>query len=246
MQHTGTLYVNFSPVNPFEIFLKSKVLVDDVYDENTLPIETLYRIIYNTVDPPSFKMAVFKKINDLINDFLNKYNNKPESMRLFKNDSSVIYIFQTIAIKIFNLNFFRYIKHDELYSILLNNKCENLEKIIEAFPINDFGIYVAISKVEDTNNYKNYIGNNLFSLTFDINNALNYLKEHNWTHGDVSIDNIGFDEETNNYVLFDFGFSKYFENLDDLEKAVIHDMNKFKNSIKFNIEYKYEQFSQPI
>jgi len=78
------------------------------------------------------------------------------------------------------------------------------------------------------------------------NNALNYLKEHNWTHGDVSIDNIGFDEETNNYVLFDFGFSKYFENLDDLEKAVIHDMNKFKNSIKFNIEYKYEQFSQPI
>ena len=173
MQQTGTLYINFSPVNAFEIFLKSKVLVDDVYDENTLPIETLYRIIYNTTDPPSFKMAVFKKVNDLINDILNKYNNKPESMRLFKNDSSVIYIFQTIAIKIFNLNFFRYIKHDELYSILLNNKCDNLEKIIEAFTSNDFGIYVAISKVEDTTNYKNYIGNNIFNLTFDINNALN-------------------------------------------------------------------------
>jgi hypothetical protein len=42
------------------------------------------------------------------------------------------------------------------------------------------------------------------------------------------------------------GLSKYFENLDDLEKAVIHDMNKFKNSIKFNIEYKYEQLSQPV
>jgi serine/threonine protein kinase len=100
------------------------------------------------------------------------------------------------------------------------------------------GIYVVISKVEDVTIFKGSLAASSNIIESHVKVALTYLKSNGWNHCDVSIDNIGFNSETNNFILFDFGLSKFSSLDDELEKGFYADSMRFNRSIKFHLEPK--------
>ena len=231
-----TSYHSFSTANAFESFLKTKLLVDEGHPEVAQPIEILYRQIYEKTDSDDTTITKFKQINKLIDALLIEYNNEPASLQHFKNDVAVVFVFQTIAIKIYKLSTILSIAHDKLYNLLLKNECPNLEHVHRAYPDEELGIYVVISKVVDVKDYKKNLSSLESTIQSNITTALIYLHSNGWNHRDVSIDNIGFSSETNNFILFDFGLSKFSSLDDELDKGFVTDMNRLDGSIVFNIE----------
>lgn len=230
-----TLYNNFVPSNVFESFLKTKLLVDEGHPESQEAIEILYRQIYDTSDSDDIIIYKYRQINKLIDDILLEYKNDPSSLQHFKNDIAVVFVFKTIAIKIFKLSTIVSIYHDKLYNLLLKNECPNLEYIHRAFSIDSLGIYVVISQVVDVNDYKKNLLSIQSVMRSNIETALLYLNSNGWIHRDVSLDNIGFNSETNNFILFDFGLSKFSLNDDELFKGNQTDINHLERSILFHI-----------
>jgi hypothetical protein len=66
-------------------------------------------------------------------------------------------------------------KLNELYELLLKNECPNLEYIYRAFQVPDHDIYIVVSKVVDTTNFKNVLSTNLEKYGNDIYKGLLYL-----------------------------------------------------------------------
>ena len=59
------------------------------------------------------------------------------------------------------------------------------------------------------------------------------MAEHGWNQNDTSIDNIGYDKETNTFRLYDFGLASFNDNLHD---KLTRDLRSLDTSIKFNLE----------
>ena len=213
-----TKLINFIPNNPFDHMLQNIIRIEDCESN----IESIYTQAYNENDDHTQK---FYYINNIVNNILKSYNEDPSKLIHFKNDIDVIFVFSKIAIKIYKSHNILNNKQDYLYAMLSKNNCPNLEHIYESFFIND--LFIVISKVVDTHNYKSNIDS--LNIRLDIINALEYLLQNGWNHRDVSLDNIGYDTETNNYILFDFGISKinYSNNIND-------DLNSLNKSIKFH------------
>jgi len=234
-----TSYIDFIPTNTFECFLKAKLLIDEGHPEMSEPIEVLYRRVYNDSDSIEFITYKFQQINKLINSILLENQNDSESMQHFKNDVAIVFVFKTIAIKIYKLSTIVLAGHDKLYhNLLIKNECPYLEHIYRTLVLETLGIYVVISKVEDVTTFKNTLSVTTPIIESNIKTALTYLKTNGWTHCDVSIDNIGFNSETNNFILFDFGLSKFSSLEDELEKGFFTDLIRFNRSVKFHLEPK--------
>jgi serine/threonine protein kinase len=232
----GTKYTDFKPTNKWGEYLKSKLLVDEMYDEDTDPIENLYSRIYRTTDSTEQKLLKFKMMNNIINAFLYLQHQSPEDLILFKNDVQCVFVFKTFAIKIFRLDVILHHKLNELYELLLKNECPNLEYIYRAFQVPDHNIYIVVSKVVDTTNFKNVLSTNLEKYGDDIYSGLAYLAAHGWVHRDVSINNSGFDEKTNKYLLFDFNLSKLTSSSAELAELSVSDRYSLDKSIKYSFE----------
>lgn len=231
-----TSYHSFSAANSFESFLKTKLLVDEGHPEVSQPIELLYRQIYEKTDSDETTITKFKQINKLIDDILIEYQNEPSSLQHFKNDVAIVFVFKTIAIKIYKLSTILSIAHDKLYNLLLKNECSNLEHIHRAYSNQELGIYIVISKVVDVKDYTKNLSTSESTIKSNITTALIYLQSNGWIHRDVSIDNVGFNSETNNFILFDFGLTKFSSLDDELEKGFITDLNHLDRSIMFHIK----------
>jgi serine/threonine protein kinase len=231
-----TSYHSFSAANAFESFLKTKLLVDEGHPELSQPIEILYRQIYEKKDSDETIITKFRQINKLIDDLLIEYKNDPTSLQHFKNDIDVIFVFKTITIKIYKLSTILSMAHDKLYNLLLKNECPNLEHIHRAFSNEELGIYIVISQVIDVKNYTKNLSELQSTIYSHVSEALNYMQTNGWIHRDVSIDNVGFNSETNNYILFDFGLSKFSSLDDELDKGFTSDMNHLERSIDFHIK----------
>jgi serine/threonine protein kinase len=233
-----TSYHSFSAANAFESFLKTKLLVDEGHPELSQPIEILFRQIYEKKDSDETIITKFRQINKLIDDLLIEYKNDPTSLQHFKNDIDVIFVFKTITIKIYKLSTILSMGHDKLYNLLLKNECPNLENIHRAFSNEELGIYIVISKVIDVKDYIQNLSSLESTIHSHVSEALNYMQSNGWIHRDVSIDNVGFNSETNNFILFDFGLSKFSTLDDELEKGFFTDMNHLDRSIMFHIDSK--------
>jgi len=146
-------------------------------------------------------------------------------------------VFKTITIKLFNLTKILSKRQNELYDILLLNECPNLETIYHAFSVEDSDLYFVISKTIDTSfkSSKNTILSASQFIRESTLNALRYLSFHGWNHRDVSIDNLGLNTETNNFVLFDFGSAKNTFDQEEHDKIFIMDMTSLNRSILFHI-----------
>lgn len=234
-----TSYTDFDPINTFESFLKTKLLIDEGHPEMSEPVEILYRQVYDNADSIQFITYKFQQINKLINSILVENQNDPETMQHFKNDVAVVFVFKTIAIKIYKLSTIVSKGHDKLYhNLLIKNECPHLEHIYRTFVLESLGIYVVLSKVEDVTTFKQSLTTTSPIIESHVKSALTYLKANGWNHCDVSIDNIGFNSETNNFILFDFGLSKFSSLDDELEKGFYTDLTRLNRSIKFHLESK--------
>ena len=231
-----TSYNNYIPVNSWEEIVKSKIFIEQIDDKKSkYPIENLYYQIYDT-ENSSDMIKKFNYINMHIYDILILYSEDPRNLIEFKNDIQLVFVFKTIAIKIFKLKSILFKKHDELFKLLLKNECPNLETIYRAYPITEYNIYVVISKVVDSSNFKKNISKNIIQYNDNIHNGIQYLYEHGWVHRDVSINNSGYDEKSNNYLLFDFNLSKKLNDIKELYEHKINDQKDLEKSIKFNFE----------
>ena len=231
-----TSYNNYIPINSWEEIVRSKIFIEEIDDKKSkYPIENLYFQIYDT-DNSSDMINKFNYINMHIYDILMLYSEDPKNLIEFKNDIQLVFVFKKIAIKIFKLKSILFKKHDELFKLLLKNECPNLETIYRAYPITEYNIYVVISKVVDSSNFKKNISKNIIQYNDNINNGIQYLYEYGWVHRDVSINNSGYDEKLNNYLLFDFNLSKLSEDPKELYNLMKSDLKDLEKSIKFNFE----------
>lgn len=227
MYNCGTILNDFKPITSFDTSLM-KVIEYNLNDNN---IESIYNNLYDKDDNKAEK---FKTINADINNILLKYlgNNIIESDK-FKNDTqSIVMIFENIVIRIFKLDLLKLKKIDELYKLLLRNECSYLEHIHEIYINKPYNLYYVISKKIDNTKYIQNLSNNKDIVTSEIIRGLEYLAEHGWNQNDTSIDNIGYDKDTNTYRLYDFGLASYNESL---HIKLTRDLRCLDTSIKFNI-----------
>ena len=207
----------------------NRILLEYGYDEHNFIVERLYSpIIKDNYDN-------FHKINLLLNSILIKYNEDQHSFVSFKNDGLIVLVFKNICIKVFSKENIIPRNIDRLYNLLKKNESPYLEKINEIISEDQLNIFIVISKTVDTQKFKDRLENDSSIIKEDIQNALIYLKNNNWTHYDARIDNVGFDQELNNYVLFDFDMSKYNEDSILLNNNLLNDINKLNISINFNL-----------
>jgi len=223
----GTILIDFNPITSFD-----KSLIEVIkHNMNESNIENIYNNLYDKDDN---KVEKFKTINTDINNILLRYigNNIIDSNK-FKNDTqSIVMIFENIVIRIFKLDLLKLKKIDELYKLLLNNECPYLEHIHEIYINKSYNLYYVISKKIDNTIYIQNLSNNKDIITSEIIRALEYLAEYGWNQNDTSIDNIGYDKDTNTYRLYDFGLASYNESL---HIKLTRDLRCLDTSIKFNI-----------
>ena len=237
-----TLYSTFftNAVSSFENMFKNYLASEENFQQDSI-VEIIYRPIYSPTDSDSVITLKFNRINSIINSILTDYHEDlvdHKSLLHFKNDVDVIMVFKTITIKFFNLTKILSKRQNELYDILLLNECPNLETIYRAFPVEDSDLYFVVSKTIDTS-FKNSKETILSASQFireNTLNALRYLSFHGWNHRDVSIDNLGLNTETNNFVLFDFGSAKNTFDQEQHDQIFMMDIISLNKSILFHTE----------
>jgi serine/threonine protein kinase len=229
-----TIFSTFRPSNPFEIMMASYLVTAEGYKPDDI-VEKIYHQVYTSTDDDPTKTAKFNKINTTVALLLSAHFDDPLTLRHFKNDIDLIMVFSQITIKVFNLTRIRSVGHDTLYSILLRNECPNLETIYRAWADESHNLYFVVTKTVDTTSFKQVVSTVHATIRQHVVNGLRYLLNLGWNHRDVSIDNLGFNSETNNFVLFDFGQAKNNEHDDGaLEKNFNNDIHSLERSIKFH------------
>ena len=109
---------------------------------------------------------------------------------------------------------------------------------------NDYNLLIVVSKTITTNITEENIRENEERIRADILNALEFLNKNNISHGDVSIDNCGYDKETQQFVLFDFGVAKIAANPKELAELKIIDRNNLERSFNYKLNRQAFQFSK--
>lgn len=86
-------------------------------------------------------------------------------------------------------------------------------------------------------NMKKFIRKNFTKLTWDIMHGLYAMHLSGRTHGDCSIDNIGYRQDTKTFILYDFDMS---EKTNGNKLKHVSDVNKFFNSLEYRGELNKE------
>jgi serine/threonine protein kinase len=180
--------------------------------------------------------AKFENIKDLINGICERHNNGLADMLVFKNDTNIDVI-------VLNNCVIRFYSPDNYNSKLpiLNrlNENNNLERILENNMViideqPSYGYTVSeilTPLINSDNEFQIEITpERKEALIEQINQALGFLHQNNILHNDVSIDNIGFRESDQSFVLFDFGASKIVEDTRLLDS----DFQSFHRSLRFH------------
>jgi len=218
-------------LTPFQTALV-RIIVIEGRDEPDDHIEYIYNNIFDGSEDKTLKFDI---INTDIDNLLKRY---PGNITInnFKNDtSSIIFVFDTIVIKVFKITTIDSLQHQELYDLLLQNKSPYLEEIYEVYKNERNNLYYIISKKIDTELFKAKLVENQDNIRRDIRLSLEYLGDNGWNHNDTRIDNIGYDISSDTYRLFDFGVTK--KNQENLLQSFESDLQNLESSIKFNIKH---------
>jgi serine/threonine protein kinase len=144
----------------------------------------------------------------------------------------ITFVFEKIVIRIIPKNsLFEEVLRD-LYSVLLNNECENLEHIYEIIDLDEYS--VVVSKKLDTKYTIDELQTDEDKLFANVENGLDYLHQKHFIHNDPTLSNIGYDHDQQCYVLFDFDLTKRASIYDGDERILI-------NSIVFNLSHYHKK-----
>lgn len=209
--------------------LKTK-LIDYMGDSDN--IEDIYQSI-NIYKTPQETRVLFCDVNNIIYSLLEKYGVIDSEIKHFKEDVDVIFVFDKITIKIFKQSKNVSIIYDKLNSI--NPKSNHIEQIFEIIINDDHKLLIVVSKTIIAPIAKEQIKKDYEKIREDIIEAIEILRKNNISHRDVSIDNSGYDEDTNSYVLFDFGSARVKTDQVELSESITQDYNSLDRSIRFNL-----------
>lgn len=183
------LYYAFKKILLYDFFQYNKHIYID-------SIDLYYQMVY---------------IFEIINEFY-EYNNKYDEI-LIKEDMNIkVFVLSKCIIRICDNNIFnKYYKDNYDYIIKKNHL--NLEHIYNIFETNKYTIIVSKKVIPLIINNK--INQN-HKIDFDklyneISNLIVEFKNDNYFHNDISLDNIGYDNILDKYILYDFDkFSNIF------------------------------------
>jgi serine/threonine protein kinase len=194
---------------------------------------TYTRIAFFFKDNDEKQIEQYIKINEDINIILSKYYNDTDIIekKFLKEDMIFVLVLDKITIKIYPFDKFNKLRG--LYTILLQNECNNLEHIYEIMENEELQYSIVVSKtiepIKSSSNQGSQRVLNEDNMNNDIiNGALKYLHDNNWIHNDVNLDNIGYDIDKQSFVLFDFEKSYYKEIIDEESKN--KDIQKIRRS----------------
>lgn len=231
----GLNLVDFIPSNNFEEKL-CEIIYNDSFVDNIEDIQNIENIYYPVYTIGENKMIKFNVINKEIPNIINKYPGN-NNITYFKNDTtSVVFVFNTIVLRIFKYSSILNSKLNLLFDILKRNECPNLEHIYEICINEEHQLYYVVSKkLQIFKNNKPFIEANEATIKTQIIEALKYLKNNNWSHRDTSIDNIGYDIESNTFKLYDFGMSEIYDDISILESNYIKDLESLDRSFNHHL-----------
>ena len=143
----------------------------------------------------------------------NKYNcgDKTNYTIITKEDMNFkVFVLSNCVIKICLTDLY-YKKYEQIYKIIINLNHKNLEKIYEIFDTGKYTIIISKKIIPlFVNSSLNPILNiEIEEINFMIGSLINEINQNGLYHNDIRVDNMGYDQYTQEYILFDFDKSKY-------------------------------------
>ena len=194
------------------------------YSSNTFFEEENHHIYINSEE-------LSHKITNILETVHYKYNKSDTSdFDIYvKEDMHIkVFILSNCVIRICDLDI--YIKsYNDVFNYITHLKHPNFEHIYEIFFTDKYVFIVSKKIIPLVIDYKI---NPILRIEFDdlydqISGLIVIIKEDNYSHGDVRIDNIGYDPDLNKYVLFDF---------DKFSKKKSNDLNTLGSSIRIYVK----------
>lgn len=166
--------------------------------------------------------------------FLRKIMNKYNSFNIlsFKSDvKGMILVLDHCVVRTYRTNLFLRIR--PLYRL----RNPYLEKCLESKQLDHMGVFVCkkikpLLDVSDLDNVK--LSMKITPILFeqllqDLEKAISKIHSYGYCHHDVSLDNTGYDEETKNFVLFDFDAVR---RMNVMDRKLCFDRTSLEKSLK--------------
>jgi hypothetical protein len=178
------------------------------------------------------ELCNFREIIDYIVSRYNDFDYSKNTLEQIKDDMNfIVIVLSKCVIRVCKTNLFDK-KYRSSYDFIMKSMHPNLEKIYEIIR-KDAYVYIVSKKIIpllDSRCRTNELHKTDYDeLYYQMSNTCMYLKENNKSHGDLRLDNIGYDNDLEKYVLFDFDkFGDY---------NGIYEMDMLYNSIEWIMKH---------
>jgi len=184
------------------------VLIEELRQNNTV-LSQLFEDWIDTRSPSFWRFFTteksFRQWEKTLREIMRQHN--CSNLEMFKSDTKgLIMVLDHCVVRTYRTNLFLRIR--PLYRL----RNPYLEKCLMSKQLDHVGVFVCkkIKPLMDTSDYDNVRLSLKFTprlfeqLLKDVEKAIGKIHSYGYCHNDVSLDNTGYDEETKNFVVFDF------------------------------------------
>jgi hypothetical protein len=183
----------------------------------------------------NIEINFYKLLFNQINNQYNKSETTPQVESVKEDMIIKVFVLKHCILRICSrTNYDKY--YCQTYEYIKNLSHKNLETIFNLFINANYVIIISKKIIPLITSTKNpskhgYIINSLLSinlqkLIIQIALVLYKINSDGYSHNDACLDNIGFDEDSQNFVLFDF------DKFTNVSKSANHDISKFQKSLE--------------
>jgi len=187
------------------------------------------------------ELTLLHRYSDLLNCISDKYNNSESEILSIKEDMHIkvivlnLCILRIIPTDLYNERFSNFYKYAQ------DMGHPNLEHIYEIYKTKDY-IFIVTKKIKPLIKFCEAICEivldtthklNLEKLKINMTSILAKINSDGYNHNDCTLDNIGYDESTDSYVLFDFDKISCSKKRSCEGSIINRDQCIFLNSLKF-------------
>lgn len=152
------------------------------------------------------------------------------SLEMYKSDvAGMIIVLDTCVVRTYRTS--RFLKIRPLYRL----RSPYLEKCLESKQLPHIGVFVC-KKIQplvtmDMELSMNFTKKLTEQMDHDVHLAISKMHSYGYCHNDVSIDNTGYDKETNKFVVFDFDAASRHTTKDGTHICKTRDEDSWKRSL---------------
>jgi hypothetical protein len=179
-----------------------------------------------------YEESNFKKIMDYIVSTYNNSDYSEDGLEQIKDDMNfVVIVLSKCVIRVCKTDIFN--KNYKLnYDFIMRSSHSNLEKIYEVINLDTYTYIISkkiiplLDSVCEVNKLHNIDYDDLY---YQMSGLYSYLKENKKSHGDIRLDNIGYDNDLEQYVLFDFDKFGNYNGINEMDMLSESIERKIKN-----------------